>query len=71
MPCCAGDHALVRHQTGLTYYDLSAQCVYIVYGADDAWEAIRYSIARGEQSTGIQTGTKPAALSALQALTYD
>ena len=60
----------VTRQTGTIYYDVANNRMYIVYGEDDNWEAIRYTAGTGEQTSGVQSGTKPTTLSALQALSY-
>ena len=54
--------------TGITYYDIIVGEMYIVYGIDEAWEAIRYS--QVDETTGLQMGLKPTTLVELQALIY-
>ena len=59
-------------QQGTLYYDIANGYVYIAYGKDSHWLALRYSPETGDKSTGLQTsGIKPSSLAELQALTYN
>lgn len=53
---------------GLTYYDIANDYMYVTFGEDDNWYAIRFREI--DETTGTQTGTKPTTLVVLQGLTY-
>lgn len=58
-------------EQGTGYFDIANDRLYITFGSDGSWEAIRFTSGVGDATTGTnQTGTKPTDLATLQGLTY-
>lgn len=59
----------ITAEQGTTYYDTPNNYMYITFGVDGDWYAIRYR--DNDENTGIQSGTKPTDLVTLRGLTYN
>lgn len=58
-------------EQGIGYPDPANNRLYMTFGADGSWEAIRFTQGAGDATTGAgQTGTKPTDLTTLQGLSY-
>ena len=56
-------------EIGTSYYD-GTTALYVVYGEDGDWQAIRATSSGTLSTAPAQTGTKPSTLSDLRGLTY-
>lgn len=61
-------NSLTLREQGTVYHDVPNDYMYVVFGEDGDWYAVRYR--DGDEVSDPQTGTKATTLVELQALSY-